>query len=84
MSVKHKRNYKNLNYFGHFPLFISSVSGCVWISTFVSLVDIPIGIKISTVGLKICAITSVIKSICQLSRNRRKSIIKEGFLLKLS
>ena len=39
----------------------STITGCVSISAFASLVGIPTGIRISAIGLKICAITAVIK-----------------------
>ena len=68
MSGKHKKVRMALNYFEHFVIFISTVSGCVSISPFASLVGIPVGITSSAVGLKIFAITSGIK--------KYKSIIK--------
>ena len=60
-SKKHKKVCRALNYFEHYLIFISAVSGCVLISTFASLVDIPIGIKISAVGLKMSEITAGLK-----------------------
>ena len=42
-----------MNYLEHLLILISTVSGCVSISTFVSLVGIPIGITISVNGLRI-------------------------------
>ena len=47
----------------------STVTGCVSISLFASLIGIPIGITSFAIGLKICAITAGIK--------RYKSIIKK-------
>ena len=38
-----------LNYFEHFLIFISAVSGCVSIPEFVSLVSVSVGIAISVV-----------------------------------
>ena len=40
MSEKHKKVYSSLNYFDHFLIFISAVSGCIPIS--------PVGLKIYT------------------------------------
>ena len=40
---------------------ISTITGCVSISAFASLVGIPVGIASSTIGLKICVITAGIK-----------------------
>ena len=39
-----------------FSCFISAVSGCVSISELASLVNVPVGIASSAVGLKVCAI----------------------------
>ena len=44
MSKKHKKVYRVLNYIDHLPILISTITGCVSISAFVSLVGIPIGI----------------------------------------
>ena len=60
MSKKRKKS-RTLNYFEHFLVFVSTVSGCVSISAFASLVDVPISIASSAVGLKMCAITAGIK-----------------------
>ena len=61
MSKKYKKTCRALNYFERFLFFISVVTRCVSISAFASLVDVPIGITGSTVGLKIWAITAGIK-----------------------
>ena len=58
MSEKHKKVYRALKYFENFLIFVSSVSGCVPISAFTSLLDGPIGIFSFASGLKICVITS--------------------------
>ena len=61
-----------MNYFGHFLVFVSTVSGCVSISAFALLVSIPINIASSAVGLKIGVIATEIAIICQLSRKKEK------------
>ena len=58
MSKKHK---EVLNYINHSLIVISTITGCVSISAFASLVGIPIGIASSTIGLNICVITTGIK-----------------------
>ena len=50
-----------MNYIDHSLIVISTITGCISISTFVSIICIPIGITSSAVGLKICAITAGIK-----------------------
>ena len=42
-------------------LTLSTITGCLSISSFASLIGIPIGITSSATGLKICAITAEIK-----------------------
>ena len=61
MSKKYKKVCTTLNYIEHFLILASTITGCVSISAFASLVGIPIGITSSTIGLNICAITARIK-----------------------
>ena len=56
ISKKSKRTCKNLNYVEQLLILASTVTYCVFISAFASLVGIPVGITSSTVGLKMCAI----------------------------
>ena len=46
MSNKHKKVYRVLNYIEHLPIVISTVTGCISIFAFASLVGIPIGIRV--------------------------------------
>ena len=69
MSKKYKKLCATLNYIEHFLILASTVTRCVSISSFASVVGIPIGITSSAIGLKICAITARIK--------KYRSIIKE-------
>ena len=58
-----------MNYIDHL-LFVSfTITGCISISAFASLVGIPVGIKSSATGLNICGITAGIK--------KYKSILKK-------
>ena len=61
MNKKRKKVCKNLNYIEHFLVLGSTITGCISVSAFASLVGIPIGITSSAIGLKICAITTAIK-----------------------
>ena len=69
ISNKHKKICTALNCIEHFLILASTVTECISISVFASLVDIPIGITSSVIGLKICAVTPEIK--------KYKSIIKK-------
>ena len=61
MGEKCKKTCKYLNYAEHLLILASTITGCASISAFVSLVSVPVGIKSSAVGIKICAITAGIK-----------------------
>ena len=52
MKNKHKKVYRILTYIDHFLVSASSITGCVSVSAFASLVVIPIGITSFMVGLK--------------------------------
>ena len=69
MSRKYKKVSTTLNYIVHFLIFVSTITRCISISAFASLLGIPIEITSSAVGLKICAIAAGIK--------KYKSIIKK-------
>ena len=60
MSEKYKGAWKYLNYVRNVFILASTVTGCVSISAFGSLVFVPVGITSSAVGLNICAITTAI------------------------
>ena len=72
MSKKHKNVYRVLNYIEHLLILISTVAGCVSISTFTSLVGIPIGITSSAIRLKICVIISGIKKYKSIIKKKKK------------
>ena len=56
----------------HLLILISTVTGCVFISAFAFLAGIPIGITSSTIGLKICVITAVIRKHKSIISKRKK------------
>ena len=53
-------------------ILASTVTGCVSISAFASLVTIPVGIASFAVVMKICAITSGIKKYKSIIKKRKK------------
>ena len=63
MSEKHKTACNCLSYLEQLLILSSTVTACVSISAFTSLVPVPVDITSSTVGLKIRAITGGIKNI---------------------
>ena len=70
MSKKHKKVCRVLNSIYHLLILIFTLTGCVFISAFASLIGVFIGITSSALGFKICAITAGIK--------KYKSIIKKN------
>ena len=72
MSKKHKKVCITLNYIEHFLILASTISGCVSISAFASLVGIAIGITSSAIRLKICAITAGIKKYNSIIEKKKK------------
>ena len=69
MSKKHKKVREVLSYIERSLIVISTITGCVSISYYASLVGIPVRITSSAIGLKNCVITAGIK--------KYKSIIKK-------
>ena len=61
MKKKDKNICRVLNYIDYLLIVTSTTTGFVSISAFTSLVGIPIGIPISAIELKTCAITAEIK-----------------------
>ena len=72
MSKKHKKVYRFLNYIEHLLILIFTVSGCVSISAFASIVGISIGITSSAIELKICVITAGIKNYKSIIKKKKK------------
>ena len=72
MSRKHKKVCTTLNYIEHFLILASTITGCISISAFASLIGIPIGITSSAIGLKICAIAAGIKKYESIIKKKKK------------
>ena len=72
MSEKYKKTCKYLNYVENLLILVSTVTACVSISAFASLVTIPVGITSSAVGIKNCAITVGIKTYKLIIKKKKK------------
>ena len=75
MSRKHKKVFTTLNYIEHFLILASTITGCISISAFPSLIGIPIGIMSSAIRLKICAITTGIEKYKSVRKKKKHSKI---------
>ena len=82
MSKNHRKGCKFLIYIEHLLILISTVSGCVSISAFASLVDIPIGIASFTVELKVFVITAGIEKYKSLIKKKKMKHYKTVLLAK--
>ena len=82
MSKKHKNVCTILNYMENFVVLASTITGCIWISTFTSLLAIPVGNRSPAVGLKICAIAARIKTFKSIPKKRKKKHDKIALLRK--
>ena len=72
MRKKHKKVCTTINYIEHFLFLASTITGCVLISVFASLIGVPIRIPSSTIAVKICAITAGIKNYKTIIKKKRK------------
>ena len=72
MSKKYKKTCKYFSYVEQLLILVSTVSGCVSVSAFASLVCVPVGITSFAVGIKICAITAEIKKYNSIIKKKRK------------
>ena len=76
MSRKLKNVCTTLNYIENFLILAFTITGCVSISTFSSLVGIPPRNTSSAIGLKICAITAGIKKYMSIVKKKNKKYDK--------
>ena len=81
MSRKHKKVCTTLNYAEYFIL-ASAITGCISITAFASLLDIPIGFTSSARGFKICAIAAGIKKCKPITKEKKKKHEKIVLLTK--
>ena len=79
---KNKKTCEYLNYVEHLLILASTVTGCVSISAFASLVCVPAGIRSSVVGINICAIIAGIKKCNSIIKKKMKKHNKTVLLGK--
>ena len=82
MSKNHIKVCTTLNYIEHFLILGSTITGCISISAFASLVGIPIGLISSAVGLKIFSMTAGIKKYKSIVKKKKKKHNKIVLLAK--
>ena len=82
MRRNHKKVCTTLNYFEQFLILPSTITGCISISAFASLLGVPIGITKSVIGLKICAVAAGIKKYKSIIKKKKKKYDKIVLLAK--
>ena len=82
MSRKHKKVCSTLNYIEQFLILASTITGCISVVDFASLIGILLGITSSAIELKICTITVGIKKYKSIIQKKRKNSDKRVFLAK--
>ena len=82
MSIKQKKVSTTVNYIEHFLTLACTITGCVSISAFGSLLGFPIGITSSAIGFRICAITEGIKKHTSIIKKKKIKYNKIVFLAK--
>ena len=80
ISRKHEKICTTLNHMEHYLILASIITGCISISAFASL--LPIGITISAIGLKACAISSGMKNYNSIIKKKTKRHDKIVLLAK--
>ena len=82
ISKKHKKVCKTLNYIEYSIILASTITACISISVFSSLIGILVGITSSAIGLKICAKTTGIKKYNSIIKKKTKKHVKIVLLAK--
>ena len=74
MRKNPKKVCTTLNYIEHLLILASTITGCISVYSFGSLLGTPIGITSSTIGFKICAIAAGIKKYKSIIKKKRSMI----------
>ena len=82
MSRKHKKVCTTLNYIEHFVILASTVTECISVAVFASLLGILIDIMSFVIGLKMCATTAGIKKYKSIIKKKKKKHDKIVLLAK--
>ena len=82
MSKKRKKIRITLNYIEHFLTLPSTITECISVSAFASMIGIPIRTTRSAIGLKVCAITAGVKKYKSIIKKKKKKHDKKVLLVK--
>ena len=82
MSRRYNKVCATPNYIEHFLILASTITGCISISAFATLLGIPIWIASSAIGLKLCVIAAGIKKYQPIIKKKKKNHDKTASLAK--
>ena len=82
LSRKHKKVCATLNYIEQFLVLVSTITGCILVSVFASLIGTPIETISSAIGFKICAIAAAIKKYRSITKKKKGKNDKTVLLAK--
>ena len=82
ISKKYKKVCTTLNYIKQVLILAFTITGCISISDFGSLISVPIEIIKSAIGLRICAIAAGIKKYKSIIKKKEKKHDKIVLLAK--
>ena len=82
MSRRYNKVCATPNYIEHFLILASTITGCISISAFATLLGIPIWIASSAIGLKLCVIAAGIKKYQPIIKKKKKNHDKIASLAK--
>ena len=82
MSRRYNKVCATPNYIEHFLILASTITGCISISAFATLLGIPIWIASSAIGLKLCVIAAGIKKYQPIIKEKKKNHDKIASLAK--
>ena len=77
-----RRSVQPLNYVKHILIIASTITECISISIFPSLLGMPIGITSSAIGWKICAIPAGIKKNSSIIKKKKRKPAKLVLIAK--
>ena len=81
MNKELKKVCTTVNYMEKFLILTSTITVWIYISAFLSLLGIPIGITSSAIGIKICAISAEIKNHKSIMQKKKKKKKKHDKIL---
>ena len=76
------KKQSKINYIEHFLILASTITTCILIFAFASLLGIPMGTTSYAIGLKICAIAAEIKKYKLITKKKKKKYDKRVLLAK--